>query len=207
MKSGWLMYEAGGIAAAVDSTRVCTVCVGIDPRDIVSPLNFFQATKLERDDVYRLIKMLNTKCVPSLDPTRLEKSFSKAWPDLEAALVAVVAMKDQEPPKRSTDPVGSALERILDGQSRLEARLGSLERKAPLAAMGPVDLPSTGLVNALANYGKRTPAEELEAIRMFNWATNAEQSNEVKTMLSNAMAAAESKNLFAAPKSDKKGKT
>ncbi|CAM5796586.1 hypothetical protein [Rhizobacter fulvus] len=133
MASEWLMYEAGGVAA-VDASRVCTVCVGIEPRDIVSPLSFFQSTRMEHRDVLQLVKTLNGRCVAPLDNARLEKSFAKAWPELEARIATVLEMKEAVAPVKSTnDPVTNALDRVLDGQRRIEARIGALEQRQAVA--------------------------------------------------------------------------
>jgi hypothetical protein len=50
LRSEWLLFEAGGIAA-LDKQRVCTVCIDVPSGELTPPLNFFQATNLERQDV------------------------------------------------------------------------------------------------------------------------------------------------------------
>lgn len=126
IKSGWLLYEAGGIAA-LGQQRVCTVCLDMAPHDLKPPLSFFQATKLDRNDVFKLVDDLNKVCNPSLAPSLLAKSFDRAWPELESA---ISDLKRDRPQITATEesraaPTESA---VLDALRRIEARIGALER-------------------------------------------------------------------------------
>jgi hypothetical protein len=62
LSSEWLLFEAGGIAA-LGQKRVCTVCIDMAPGQLKPPLNFFQATTLEQEDIFRLVGDLNQMTV------------------------------------------------------------------------------------------------------------------------------------------------
>jgi hypothetical protein len=128
LASPWLNFEAGAIAS-LGAQRVCVVCVDIEPSDMSPPLSLFQGTRLERDDIFKLIKSLNAQQErPSPDGV-LVTIFSRAWGDLESEVQRAIAGTEgaaKKPKHRST--ADQALQDIASGVQRIESRLGILER-------------------------------------------------------------------------------
>lgn len=52
----WINFEAGAIAKSLDSC-VATLMININPSDIKYPLSRYQATKIDHDDFYQLVKI------------------------------------------------------------------------------------------------------------------------------------------------------
>ena len=138
MRSEWMLFEAGGIAA-LDKHRVCTVCVDMQPADLKPPLNFFQATKLIKDEVWRLVMDLNKQTVVPLAESVLKKSFDRAWPDLEHALQEATPKAESQIRASSSKapPVSVAhIEQLMEGLRRIELRIGRLEEMQTDAVLG-----------------------------------------------------------------------
>jgi hypothetical protein len=78
----WLLFEAGGIS--MYSRKVCTLLIDLSSEDMVlSPLHLFNATKIDKSDMYLLIKTINEEAETSLSENRLEDSFNTHWDEFE----------------------------------------------------------------------------------------------------------------------------
>jgi hypothetical protein len=85
----WLLFEAGAIAKKFETSRVVPYLVdeSSSSLEVGSPLGQFQHVRADRDGTYRLIQSINNAIRPNPKSIeRLEKSFSKWWPDLEQTL-------------------------------------------------------------------------------------------------------------------------
>ena len=84
----WLIFEAGALSKSVERSRVAPFLFGVELSEIKEgPLSQFQATRFDKDDVNKLVHSLNSAGdVPSLDKGRLDNTFSRWWPELEAKL-------------------------------------------------------------------------------------------------------------------------
>jgi len=54
----WIMFEAGALSK-LGKSRVCPILFGVDPTDIQGPLVQFQAAKFEKEDLQRVVRMIN----------------------------------------------------------------------------------------------------------------------------------------------------
>src|SRR6266446_1032800 len=85
--SDWILFEAGALSKTLASTFVCPLLIGLEPTDVKGPLAQFQATRMRKDDVLRLLKTLNTGLVESaLSDSHIEEAFEVWWPKLELDL-------------------------------------------------------------------------------------------------------------------------
>jgi len=57
--SQWLLFEAGAISKVIKESRVCPILIGMDKTDLKGPLSQFQATSLEKVDIFNLMCSLN----------------------------------------------------------------------------------------------------------------------------------------------------
>jgi len=128
LASHWLLFEAGSVAS-LGHQRVCVVYVDIETSEIPPPLSLFQATKLVKEDVEKLVMSLNGSLTEPMDVRVLHTTFERGWPDLEAKLTALLAVPDRarRQKKPSQDQV---LADIAETTQRIEARLSNLEREA-----------------------------------------------------------------------------
>ncbi len=85
LSAPWLLFEAGVLSTSLSKPRVAPVLLDVNPADVGWPLAQFQATRLEADDVLKLIKSINSSNdTLKLDERSLEKSFEKWWPELQS---------------------------------------------------------------------------------------------------------------------------
>lgn len=74
----WINFEAGAIANAFDS-KVTALLVDVNPSDIQGPLSMFQATKLDKDDIYNLFRGINRNTEKPRDEETLRSLFNLLW--------------------------------------------------------------------------------------------------------------------------------
>lgn len=150
--SPWLLFEAGGIAA-LGERRVCTVLVDLQTAELEPPLSLFQWTSLNPDDVRKLVEDLNTQLSKPLSPNILDKSFGRAWPELEARLKELPSAVALEAKKRKTpeqDASHLAIENVLESLRRIENRIGAVELHQRNLSKSAESLPSSA---GLSEYG------------------------------------------------------
>lgn len=78
----WIHFEAGALSKMLDS-RVATLAINVNFSDIKGPLSTFQATKLEKDDVFQLLQSINSSQDKALSDEKLKASFEAFWPNFE----------------------------------------------------------------------------------------------------------------------------
>ena len=59
LEAPWIMFEAGALAKQLDKARVCPIVFGIAPTDVKDPLAQFQASRFDRDEIKKVVKMIN----------------------------------------------------------------------------------------------------------------------------------------------------
>lgn len=96
LHNDWLLFEAGALARQVGRPRVCTLLVDVSPMELPPPLSGFQATTLKQDDVFRLVKGINSWLQPPpLSEKQLEGSFNRCWGELESHIRDAIAESAQ----------------------------------------------------------------------------------------------------------------
>jgi hypothetical protein len=105
LKAEWILFEAGAISKTKDA-HLCTFLLDVKPTDVAGPLAAFQHTVPEKDDVKKLLQLINTTVLRAgekgLTDAQLDKYFDRSWPDLEAELanarnVAPMTKVEREP--------------------------------------------------------------------------------------------------------------
>ena len=95
----WILFEAGALAKAVQDQKGCVVpflLPGVAISDLPSPFGQFQAvSSSKRDAVLRMVQHFNDRLAANhevpLEPRRLDRVFSRYWPDLQKALDQIAA--------------------------------------------------------------------------------------------------------------------
>jgi hypothetical protein len=80
-----LLFEAGALAKNLDRSKVCPLLFGgLEPTDVKGPLVQFQAAQFSKDEVKRVVKMINGELGDAaLTPDVLDAVFEMWWPKLE----------------------------------------------------------------------------------------------------------------------------
>ena len=84
LRSEWLLFEAGALSKAIDTSYVCPLLIGLEPSDITGPLAQFQATRANRQEIRKLLLTINSALGQNARPdNELEEAFDVFWPKLE----------------------------------------------------------------------------------------------------------------------------
>lgn len=135
LKAPWILFEAGALSKDIKAGRVTALLVGIEPTDVVEPLSQFQQTRAAKNDIFALMKNLNSLFPPDrqLEPDRLARAFDRSWPELEKALddaIRLEASGRPAIPKRDiADMVTETLE-LMRALTRDESAKRAAERAA-----------------------------------------------------------------------------
>jgi hypothetical protein len=87
VRSPWIYYETGAIAAKKQEVRVCPYLVGIGVSMIADgPLAQYQCTEATKDDTLALIRSLNKALATPHDDGLLCGNFENKWPEFETEL-------------------------------------------------------------------------------------------------------------------------
>lgn len=77
----WLTYESGAIAT---SSRLSVLLVDTDPTELrTSPLGAFQATRIEKSDIWKLIRRLNSLRPTPAPEERLHALYEALWTEFD----------------------------------------------------------------------------------------------------------------------------
>jgi hypothetical protein len=98
----WLLFEAGAIAKKFGTSRVVPYLIDeLPPASDRSPLAQFQHVRADREGTYRLVGGINSIRESPKPEDRLERSFTKWWPDLEQTINGLQAANRSHPVIRS----------------------------------------------------------------------------------------------------------
>lgn len=99
LKSPWIMFETGALSKIMQEAKVCLLLFGIEPSKVEKgPLGQFQAAVFSREEMMKVMKMVNHALGPyALSPQLLNLAFEKKWPKLEKKVKKIL----EEPPPPS----------------------------------------------------------------------------------------------------------
>ncbi|MGJ0492233.1 hypothetical protein [Methylobacter sp.] len=174
----WILFEAGALAKGLSTSRVCTLLIDLEPKDIEDPLAQFNHTFPVRDSVLGLVKTLNNALAGSgLDNRILEQVFETYWPQFEQRFSNILSTTEAQPPSKPR-PKEDVLGEILENTRMLNSRIRKLEHETERYRMREMDTPLNtiheqvaDLLNAGApiefiidRYGNRLPKSMLKEI-------------------------------------------
>ena len=106
----WLLFEAGAISRKFGSARVVPYLIDELPAAADrSPLSQFQHVEANREGTFRLVKSINAVRENPQIIQKLERLFSRWWPDLEQTLTALPASAGRQPDTRSEREILEAI--------------------------------------------------------------------------------------------------
>ena len=122
----WILFEAGALAKGLQSSRIYTILVDLDPADVTGPLAQFNHTKPIREDMFKLIRTINLNCTPSLESDVLERTFDAFWDFFQKSYQNIILntedVKDANPPSQN-----DANREILSTLRNIQSRLSDIE--------------------------------------------------------------------------------
>lgn len=137
----WILFEAGALAKGLSTSRVCTLLVDLESKDIEDPLAQFNHTFPTRESVLGLVKTLNsTLGANGLDNRILEQVFDTYWPQFEARFATILSSTDAQPPSKPR-PKEDVLGEILENTRILNSRIRKLEHETERSRMRELDMP------------------------------------------------------------------
>jgi len=125
----WILFEAGALAKGLSTSRVCTLLIDLESKDIEDPLAQFNHTFPTKESVLGLVKTLNsTLGINSLDPRILEQVFGTYWPQFEEKFKTILAETESQTPSkpRAKEDV---LSEILENTRMLSSKIRRLEHE------------------------------------------------------------------------------
>lgn len=109
----WIHFESVALAKALDS-RVATLMINVTPTDIKGPLSRYQATKLDKDDFFQLIKNINEQLETQLNIEVLKTLFNTLWDKINNDFKNLLEKyQDISPKKKKGIKNDEALDEIL----------------------------------------------------------------------------------------------
>lgn len=123
VKSPWVFYEVGYIAAKQAEGIVCPYLVAVDSRLVKdSPIGLFQWTEANKDDTWKLIKSINEQLRTKHDEKLLKGNFDTKWPKLKRVL------------DKATESLAQIEEAITEVELPIQDRLSTDAKELLLAA-------------------------------------------------------------------------
>lgn len=137
----WILFEAGALAKGLSTSRVCTLLVDLEPKDIEDPLAQFNHTFPTSESVLGLVKTLNsTHAGSALDNRILEQVFATYWPQFESRFGQILATTEAQPPSKPR-PKEDVLGEILENTRMLNSRIRRLEHETERFRVREMDMP------------------------------------------------------------------
>lgn len=128
----WINFEAGAIAKSLDS-RVATLMININPSDIKGPLSRYQATKIDHDDFYQLVKNINDASENHIAEDILKNTFDSLWEKMLEEINTIISSSKSKTTKvKKENSDNNAIEEILQLLRKQSSILSSPENILPL---------------------------------------------------------------------------
>lgn len=136
----WILFEAGALAKGLSTSRVCTLLVDLESKDIEDPLAQFNHTFPTRESVLGLVKTLNSTLASNgLDNRTLEQVFDTYWPQFEKRFADILSSTEAQPPSKPR-PKEDVLGEILENTRMLNSRIRRLEHETERSRMREMDM-------------------------------------------------------------------
>lgn len=129
----WILFETGALAKGLNTNRVCTFLIDLQPSDIEDPLAQFNHTQPDKTSMWGLICSLNS-CLESqrLEEKILRQVFETYWSQFERKFAKALG---DTPPAEVVEPRSeeSILSEILKHTRSLTSRIRDIESRFDLS--------------------------------------------------------------------------
>ncbi len=137
----WILFEAGALAKGLSTSRVCTLLIDLESKDIEDPLAQFNHTFPTRESVLGLVKTLNnTLANNALDNRILEQVFDTYWPQFEEKFSRILSTTEAHPPSKPR-PKEDVLGEILENTRILNSKIRRIEHETERSRMRDMEMP------------------------------------------------------------------
>lgn len=114
----WILFESGALAKTLERTYICTLLLDLKKADLKEPLSTFQATLLDKKDVFRLVTTLNNALeTKKLTETQLKNTFKVWWPKLATKIRKIQKQENKKIERLQEDMIEEILLRVRNMQS------------------------------------------------------------------------------------------
>ncbi len=145
LKSEWLHFEAGALSKSIDDSNVCPILFGVKNSDLTGPLSQFQTTSFNKDEMYKLVGVINNVLAESrLEQRVLSKAFEMSWSDLDESITGVLSVSEKPnedtpiPIRKDRELLEEVLERVR-GLERVQKREKSISTERILGRIIPIE--------------------------------------------------------------------
>ena len=123
----WILFEAGALAKGLSTSRVCTLLIDLEPRDIEDPLAQFNHTLPTKESIHALVKTLNNALgATGLDMRVLDQVFETYWQQFSDRFEAILEETISTEPTKPR-PKEDMLGEILENTRLMSSRIRKLE--------------------------------------------------------------------------------
>ena len=137
----WIHFEAGALSKLVDS-RVSAIATDIQVADIKGPLSRFQNTKLDKQDMLKLLQSINDSIgncgEKQLSPEKLKSTFNAFWDSFDKKIKNIIEEHGRLPIKKSSSKLqinSDSIDELLQLIRNQSAILSELSKNMPLNYM------------------------------------------------------------------------
>lgn len=98
LREPWINFEAGAISKALEKASVSPFLFGVDASKLDGPLQQFQATVYDQEDVFNLIRSINARVDPEHQVAFevLRNEFDVWWPNLKKRIDDILVSQQPE---------------------------------------------------------------------------------------------------------------
>jgi hypothetical protein len=138
----WILFEAGALAKGLSTSRVCTLLIDLESKDIEDPLAQFNHTFPVKESILGLVKTLNNALASNgLDNRILEQVFDTYWPQFEERFSDILKTTESQTPTKPR-PKEDVLGEILENTRMLNSKIRRLENETERYRMREMEMPS-----------------------------------------------------------------
>lgn len=144
--ASWILFETGALSKGLTKSRVCPFLVDLKDTDLKPPLSQFNATVPEKEDMRKLIKVINAQNEDNklLDEEKVNKAFEKWWDEFKTKFDAV--LKNHKSPQKTERPLEDMIVEILETsrsiQTNIQERMFKFETELVTKKQEPyLDIP------------------------------------------------------------------
>lgn len=124
----WILFESGALAKGLNSSRVYTFLIDLNPNDVKDPLAQFNHTVPTKEGVYQLVRTINHSLeTNALKENILSNVFETYWPQFERNFKEIIKnTKDEDVVVER--PKEDILNEILQSVRGLDRRVRTMEQ-------------------------------------------------------------------------------
>jgi hypothetical protein len=129
----WILFEAGALALNQKSSLIIPYLIDVTSRDIVGPLDQFNAALANKEETKKLVEGINKALGDlALEDYKIRVLFNQGWPKLQKVLKKVTGDKDKETQNQSQIPNRIDIETLNRGKQPRKSAEKNLKKSQQL---------------------------------------------------------------------------